>query len=34
MVKCALHKHQHERANFEGRSLSNLIAHLLEANMG
>jgi hypothetical protein len=31
MVKCALHKHLHERADFEGRSLSNLIAHLLQA---
>jgi hypothetical protein len=27
----ALHQQLQERADFEGRSLSNLIAHLLEA---
>jgi hypothetical protein len=30
----ALHQHLQERADFEGRSLSNLIAHLLEASKG
>ena len=27
-------QHLQERADYEGRSLSNLIAHLLEANKG